>query len=270
MKTSEFNLQNGNWFKRLRGNSQKLTSPLDLHEALQQILSLSKNFSENFNHKSEPNKTRITINDTSSRSNKTNNLSGNGTGNGSLNLVTQTVPISLFDEIPGNRTCEVTGIPALFCRCGLKPPSTKFSSDVNKSLKFGLAIVSALNKLLATQIKAGKCAGLQFDKILYSRKLSLSQSKIWTDFKARWETEFNFENHVVGIQVQAPFSAQFETIVRHSLLDGSVRVANGIFRIDNNTSQVGNFKCMKDKKLKDFCYCLQKKDRNKKPARKSE
>jgi len=94
------------WYTNLKENSQLLTTPLDFHETLKDILSLP---------------IRNTSPETLVPS----------SNNSDLNYPYRSPEFrdrySFFEEIPTNRTCESSRIPQSYCMCGVSPEIGKSS-----------------------------------------------------------------------------------------------------------------------------------------------
>ncbi|CAG7827465.1 unnamed protein product, partial [Allacma fusca] len=169
-------LSHPHWYENLRMNSHRLTSPLDFHATLEDILSLSYPPSSEkpfvFTHSNW---------ETSGRK-----------------------VYSFFEETPLNRTCESSGIPQLYCRCGVTPAVGKTSKS---SVKFGELVIKSVNVFLLEAILNDTCVPLKFSKFLYLRELS--DGEVWNNFGKL----VTFKDHLVALEA-SPSNAHFEAKVR--------------------------------------------------------
>ena len=125
------------WLSNLRRNSQGLTSTLDIHATLEDIVSLSHpNF--HFKHSNWNHRLKRSV-------------------------------YSLFEPIPLNRTCKSALIPEDYCRCGVNMAVGRKSSG---SIRLGHAVVSRINEIIQVEIKGNVCVPLKFQELLYAREIA--------------------------------------------------------------------------------------------------
>ncbi|XP_066929125.1 uncharacterized protein [Clytia hemisphaerica] len=120
-----FHTKYPNLTNKMKVNQKRLATPFDVHQTLKDI------------------------------------LEGNYRG-GQLKYKTQR-GISLFDEIPWNRTCTTAGIPQLYCPCYNKPKETVIDTPLSK--KLADIMVQHINLMLSKRKLNVKCATLKLDSI---------------------------------------------------------------------------------------------------------
>ncbi|CAG7731387.1 unnamed protein product, partial [Allacma fusca] len=206
-------LSHPDWWDNLRINSHRLTSPLDLHATLEDILSLNYASSAKkpfpFTHSNWDASWRQVY--------------------------------SFFEETPLNRSCVSSGVPQLYCRCGVTPTADTIS---NSSIKFGEFVIKAVNGLLLEFILNDTCVPLQFSKFLYRRELS--EGEVWNNFGEL----ITYEDHLVGLEA-TPSKAHFEARV-WLFQNDTMMLIGDVSRIN---SYKGQNDCIKDYTLKNFCMC---------------
>ncbi|CAG7724309.1 unnamed protein product [Allacma fusca] len=128
------------WYKNLKINSERLTSPLDLHATLEDILTLSSNQKahQSFTH---------------------------------YNWDPGFRPVySFFEETPENRTCESSNIPKQYCRCGSN--FLKSVQNQTLSLLIGTHMINEINGIISEKILNRTCVSLRFKKTLYIKQFA--------------------------------------------------------------------------------------------------
>lgn len=150
--------------------------------------------------------------------------------------------ISLFKNIPDNRTCESSGIPEHFCTC---KPLVEISVANETVIKVTNSALQALNYLTKNETN---CAVLNIDKIMSARVLDES----FVEHKKR------------GILVKSRkivYTVLFTTLPGNGLFDATVEcttctddfvVAGHISRLNLYGTQSW---CVHDSILKLYCYC---------------
>ena len=221
------------WYLNLNENSRLLTTPLDLHETLKDILNLS---------------TYNATNLSSIRSDKT---LANDSSNSSNSKVDWDYPIrssefrerySFFEKAPTNRTCESSRIPQRYCMCGVSPETGRKSERSTHLAKF---VVSELNtKVLGTVIEKKECETLSFSKVLYGRESG--NGEVWNNFGAL----VKYQDYIVALETK-PGEGHFEGRVR-IFQNGTEVLTDSVSRIN---SYKGQSECMSDYTLKNYCMC---------------
>ncbi|KAK3099467.1 hypothetical protein FSP39_004924 [Pinctada imbricata] len=159
--------------------------------------------------------------------------------------------ISLFREIPKNRTCACAAIPEHFCACYSMVPVKVNESDVPSIAQF---VVNKINNKLKN-VK-DKCAKLS---LLKTRQASLTTSNLkrkpdWEEFTIRkYFTSYKEDEekrYLVTIET-VPGNAIFEATV-NKWGENSYNILGEISR----TNRYGNQSiCVLDKILRLYCYC---------------
>ena len=138
--------------------------------------------------------------------------------------------ISLMVNITSNRTCQMAGIPLLYCPCIFQ----KEKMDVNNDLvrKAALAMVESMNEIIRK--KAGnKCAYLTLEKLLYAYKDSV-QSRYLVTFSV------------------LPSQGQFESIAWLPPNTDKFEILTEAIRVNKYGKQSH---CVKDLSLIMICLC---------------
>ncbi|XP_013392406.1 uncharacterized protein LOC106160369 [Lingula anatina] len=207
--------------KNLRTNSQRLTTPFDIYETLMDLLY----FSDDVSHKSR-----------------------------SWGLIKDR-GVSLFREIPENRTCEKAEILPHWCTCQKQVP---VSVSGNKVVRAADTIVRHINHLLGDSLKS--CHKLSLfkihdayksdanDKFLHFQESIndvIDRRVIFTD-----RTE-SVAHYLVTLETK-PGNGLFEVTVRHHELSDSYAVVGDLSRINRFGDQSA---CIDIPLLKKLCYC---------------
>ncbi|XP_058825046.1 uncharacterized protein LOC131685374 [Topomyia yanbarensis] len=218
------------WFKRqyreqyknFQSNLDKLVTPFDVHETLQDILTL-----QTLKTKQRPPHTRA---------------------------------ISLFDEIPQNRSCADAYIEPHWCACmNWEPIDDTASEPVFRS---AMAIVDFINKY--TEQHRSICVTLSLDEIKWAAKLSPHKDLV--NFRKNKDTDGyigDFSGSATKIVhdmyqvklVTRPGKAIYEGSVLHDIAKNQYRVKlSDISRINKYGSQAN---CIydKDPEMRKYCYC---------------
>ena len=211
----ELKMKYPEWAENLRRNVEKLTTPYDLHETLSQVLVEVK---------------KVTGTGSSLGDDDERNLRS------TLNNPVHKQRYSFFEFIPENRTCEEASIPWKFCMCGVNVSKTMSSNSTSISFRLGVLIISKVNFILQSVIREGKCARLEYSKLIQMREISKGES---------------CKDYLVVVEAY-PSLAKFE---------GRLRVANyvnakilgSVNRLDEYKEQS---KCMTDNELTPYCFCI--------------
>ena len=150
--------------------------------------------------------------------------------------------ISLFEEIPVDRSCADALIYNIYCTCNQKSSmdETEFTKDTN-GIKYSDLIsksVEAINK--PTHKVRSKCSLFTYEKLLSVRKQYLSSMYFY---------EFRY-------QVQ-PGDAIFAVYYRYLILDVPVekRKLEPYLKTVRLSKYGQQSKCMTDKNLMGYCFC---------------
>ncbi|XP_062563713.1 uncharacterized protein LOC134226761 [Armigeres subalbatus] len=218
------------WFKRqyskqyrnFRSNLRRLTTPFDVHETLQDILNL-----QTLGSKQRPTHSRA---------------------------------LSLFDDIPQNRSCAEAYIEPHWCAClNWETIEDTASEEVFRA---AMATVDFINKY--TERHRGLCATLNLDEIKWAAKLSPHEDLV--KFKKNKDTdgylgEFSSSGTKVAYDmyqvklVTNPGKAIFEASVLHDVTSNQYRVKlSDISRINKYGTQAN---CIydTDPEMRKYCYC---------------
>ncbi|GIX99190.1 uncharacterized protein CDAR_258891 [Caerostris darwini] len=154
--------------------------------------------------------------------------------------------ISLFKEVPNNRTCSEAGITPHWCTCQVSKSIPKDESSVQKAAE---TVIQTINTW--TSIHQDKCAILTLNQILDVRvTASGRQSRNVTNEKETISQPF--VNYLVVVSA-SPSKAIFEATVRCEMLEESqCEVLDDISRINEYGKQS---ECISNTILKKFCYC---------------
>jgi hypothetical protein len=204
-------LQNSIYYQNLINNRLKLIGFYDLYQTLRQFLHLNSNFTQN------PSKEQYKENSRTVR-----HLRG----------------ISLFEEIPQNRSCGEALIPEDQCNC-LKSRyinEEEFKNSTN--LDFDFALVFILKHVIKlTDSQRDLCVQYEPDKVKIVKTIQLH--------------EFISYSFTVIFQ---PGDAWFEATLKSAKVDGkpSLTLIDPINRLSpyGHTSH-----CVNDHFLRNFCYC---------------
>ena len=202
----------------IRKNSKRLTTTFDIHETLNDIL--------NFNSEVKP------VASESTRG------------------------ISLFQEIPQNRTCEHAGINPHCCLC---MEQTYVDKDSLLSLRIAEGVVSHINNILSS---SQLCANLSLESISEIVKIQLNDKVLSVDKQMYGSLIFN-KNKVISNEMYQmslttlPAHAAFEATVNYNHNTKSVHVNGQVSRINAYGNQSI---CVDNSMLRLYCYCKTNKD----------
>ena len=144
--------------------------------------------------------------------------------------------ISLFSEIPLNRTCVDARIPQEFCSC----ISFKSISLENKTIKKSVShLLSSISAIVLPY--NNKCTSLHLKKIVSAKLLDSKDPRIILV--------------VVAVQVM-PSEGIFEATIKYSKENDRFSVVGHITRLNKYENQSW---CVNEVKLKPFCFCFSKK-----------
>ena len=204
-------LQNTQYQKIVEENKNKLVTAFDIFQTLRQFYHLNENYSKELDGK------QFKLNDKNIR---------------------QLRGISLFEEIPINRSCNDAFIPAMYCSCFKESiiNETEFYTLTNYTFdlvsKFLLSQINDLTK----QVR-DKCLKFKFEKIE-----RISQSYLQDVFK------FAF--------ILMPGDAWFQTVVKVNRMPKN---PNSIFTIYDDIVRISPYgnqsNCINDPVLRNFCFC---------------
>lgn len=146
---------------------------------------------------------------------------------------------SLFTEIPLNRSCEDASIETHWCTCGTYREHDKSDKIVQDIVQFILDDVNRMLKKYNDDHNKTWCAELKL-KDVYSVR------------KAEYLNGNDPHDDYVTIFSVLPSNGYFEATVSHRKSTG--------FQISSFTSRLTRYKhqakCMQDKLLRKYCYCL--------------
>lgn len=190
-------------YENLKENSQRLTTPFDVHDTLIDLLDVDAINNEELAIRSKTSQTRS---------------------------------YSLFLQIPGNRTCESASIADELCTCF----NTKTTKESNiEAQQASEQLMTHVNGLISSY---SICAKLNLEKIVQvlelSRVYDSNKEKAYRDFLVVVRTD--------------PGGRVFEATMR--LNHESIWSPTGAIKIHN--INVEHSHCMKENKLKMYCYCL--------------
>ena len=144
--------------------------------------------------------------------------------------------ISLFSEIPLNRTCVDARIPLEFCSC----INIKHISRKNKTVK--KSAEHLLNNISAIVLPYNKtCTSLNLEKIVSAKLLDSNDPRTILI--------------IVAVQVM-PSKGIFEATIQYSKKKHKFHLMGHITRINKYENQSW---CVNEVKLKPFCFCFSKK-----------
>jgi hypothetical protein len=188
-------------------NKNKLIGAYDIHQTLRHFLHLNANYSKELHNK------QFSINNKNIR-----HLRG----------------ISLFENIPVNRSCDDALIPGQYCSClePLKVTEKEFENETNMKYENVIEFfLSYVNKI--TESIKSKCEPFKFNKLHHVNILNLKKDR-------KFQFILSFE----------PGDAWFEV---------PVKINKTILSLDGKVirlSQYGNQShCIEDAFLKNFCFC---------------
>ena len=212
--------------KNMKINANRLTTPFDIHETFLDILHY--------------------------------------TGSGKANLSRRGV--SLFSEVPEERTCTDAEVTPHWCACLEWQPVNQSDALVVAAVKEAIARVN-----LFTRSQRRKCAELTLSKITRSSRYvctnedSEAQRKIekyWNQYRKASNGRFDGTACKAGSEyyqlsfITKPGEGHFEAMCYHDVTSGSFKVSEQeISRIDRYGSQAA---CIESSMphLRPYCYCV--------------
>ncbi|CAG7726882.1 unnamed protein product [Allacma fusca] len=223
------------WFKRkypqavrnLQTNAQVLTTPFDLHETLQDFVSL-----------------KISQRDIVNRQRELRNRTVLPRG------------ISLFLDIPVKRDCADAGIASHWCVCQLGQSINPSNSSLVREAAED--VVSQINTYLSSN---SECAQLELDRVTsaqelkpvrYNETVSEEEESEGIIIDASDE-RLNRVNVTVGVAIKVkPSFATFDAT--------TTRYPNGTWILSGEISRTNLYgnqsACVNDSEMKKFCYCI--------------
>ncbi|KAH9524034.1 hypothetical protein Btru_047960 [Bulinus truncatus] len=174
---------------------------------------------------------------------------------GKIPLIPREHGISLFSEVPKNRTCPDIPIPMEFCLCNQE---TVEEVPINSSISNGLAglVVGAINDKRNSSL----CAGLKLRAILQTFAIKLPS--LGSDDKRLYKVKFQTVpgNAVYEGTVQTKACTDKELIgyfdqLKSGNTSNPLKVTVGA-SIDRFTLYKGQADCEPDASKKPYCYCL--------------
>lgn len=203
--------------KNLKTNRKRLTTPFDIYETLKDILHF----------------------DGTIRNAK---VSDRG--------------MSLFSEIPPERTCNNAGILPHWCTCHKQ---NYISTENEQIIQAAESLVNHINR--ATEDSKGLCAHLYLDRVTDARVMIANENVLsfrnsFNDVLGR-RVEYGgrtepINTYLITIRVQ-PGNGVFEATVGKSVEDMNFRIYGDVSRINAYNDKAS---CMKTHKLRKFCFCL--------------
>jgi len=211
-------------YQNLRGNRERLITTVDLYQTLVDVIDLANISSgEDDDNDGDIDDESINENDFSKEKDDDELFSG----------------ISLFAQVPKDRTCKMAGIPEAYCTCN------HVIRDL--SLTDKLTIVAAefaldsLNMLIMKDYEE-KCAELELLRILKIQQVSfgkdVKRDGTWEGYQLSFST--------------VPGNATFDAFL---MWDGYRNwTMSGVIERTNSYGNQSN--CVDDKMVKLYCYCL--------------
>ncbi|XP_076340090.1 uncharacterized protein LOC143240825 [Tachypleus tridentatus] len=203
------------WFQKkyplitnnLRTNERRLTTPLDVHATLVHLLKFIGN------------KNGTLLETTSS---------GKG--------------ISLFEEIPENRSCNDAFISSHYCVCKRQQ---KVSVQDQVVVSAANILVDTLNEWMKEY--SDKCEKLKTKTILDARVSTSEKKFIFQDKKKK-----NLNKEYLITLIASPSEAVFEGTVKFNKETKNLTVTDDVSRLNMYGNQST---CIQDAQLKKFCFC---------------
>ncbi|XP_025414661.1 uncharacterized protein LOC112686533 isoform X2 [Sipha flava] len=181
--------------RNLRANANRLTTPYDVHETLLELADGSLG------------------------------SPGSQSGRG----------VSLFHEVPDDRTCEAAGIPVHYCSC--HDVRVTLRPDDEDAVRAANLLVHYANAVLAPY---PRCANLTLHRVNAAAVQMGRDSASTRDYEVRVTT--------------VPGLAKFEAVMRED------RATAGRFKMVGSISRLNMYgnqsECVRDAKIKLLCYCV--------------
>ncbi|GAB6019678.1 hypothetical protein CHUAL_001234 [Chamberlinius hualienensis] len=188
-------------YQNLLINSRRLTTPFDLHYTFKHILKLQSNSCNDFSDFD--------------------------------------VGMSLFTEIPEDRTCDDAGIDPEFCACD---EDVAVGVDDEIVLSLSKYLVQIIN-ILTDKVR-DKCEELVLRNIISARKLVDVESRD----KASDKTYYRIVIDVEPSEAMFESTAVFQTASEEISIDEKDIIRMNLY--GNQSS------CVDEREFKDFCYCI--------------
>lgn len=159
--------------------------------------------------------------------------------------------ISLFQEIPADRSCRSAWIPENYCACYTSSPLNISSSKIVH--RTAAQMVTDLNHALS---KEPKCAELNLYKIQDAQKISQGLEHVDTENTGISFLQFLKPENELGLRLlltieTTPGHGHFEATY-HISSKGDITVMGDIVRINKYGDQPY---CISDKLLRPLCFC---------------
>lgn len=214
--------KNTQYFKTAAGNQKKFVSFFDIYQTLRHFFYMNKYGMENLENLTRNNQ----LCETQFRNNSKHirNLRG----------------ISLFENIPVNRSCSDANIPEKFCNCNkeIKMSESEFLKETNFSFySAGLIALNFVNNLTSTIRKS--CIEYNLTTIAHIKKILLTKKTLYT-----------------GVFIFSPGEAWIEADFR--MIDNKLTLEDMPIRLSAYGEQSH---CLKHSLLSNFCYCRNKKNK---------
>ncbi|XP_050331376.1 uncharacterized protein LOC126760038 [Bactrocera neohumeralis] len=194
------------FMKNLQINQRRLTTPYDIYATMKHILEVA-----------EPEKEFPYLNDS---------IHG----------------VSIFREIPEDRTCDNAGIPEHWCVC-VPYENLPTSDEVAKNVT--ALVLDEMNQYLVNKNISGKCAELKLETI---NNVEMKMIKIPNESTFRISFEAN------------PEKARFQATVVYNITTNTIKTdVEDISRLD---SYAKTSNCIDLKEEKKYCVCRRLADRN--------
>lgn len=163
--------------------------------------------------------------------------------------------ISLFEDLPQNRSCADALIPLAYCRChkGITIDIKQFRKDIQRktSKNFNESLIDSLNNF--TELLRDQCEVFKLEKVISARQGYYlgDYYEVSIEIIKQFEISSNYNNFkpTKVIFKAQPGNAVFKAIVRpkNDMID-----INGFKRLSKYGSQS---ECMNDKIYSGICFC---------------
>jgi len=160
--------------------------------------------------------------------------------------------ISLFNSIPGSRSCEDAGVPEHFCACYGSKELKVTEPIVQKVADFALHEINVL-----VSQRSDVCVKLSLHKIKQAQKIELG-----LNYNGEFEffSVFNYFEKPED-QKDARYLVLIETVPGHALLEATIQLENGYkMKLLDEVSRTNLYGtqsiCVKENdQLKKYCFC---------------
>ncbi|XP_077491202.1 uncharacterized protein LOC144101852 [Amblyomma americanum] len=214
--------------KALQTNAGRLTTPYDTYETFRDILSLG--------------------------------LSGRFTDSFKSDF-----GVSLFREVPRNRTCDLANVPEQYCSCDAEEPMELSSKIVEKA---ALALVDKVNSLLRLGLgnSSARCARLTMRRIHDAREVfGTKNSPALPSASSSYSGNSIFERISADVADRSGSVRRIRVTVvvgpSDAMLEGMLllRANEHLFVIDD-VSRINKYgrqsSCIEHQTLRKYCYCI--------------